>query len=259
VIATGSEVAPLRGIEIDEKVVVSSTGALDLESVPAKLLIVGAGVIGLELGSVWRRLGAEVTVVEFLDRILPGMDDEVAKQFQRILGKQGFTFRLASKVTNVDTSGGNGAKVTVEPAQGEGAPEVLEADIVLVSTGRVPYTDGLGLEDVGIQRDAKGRVEVDAHFSTNIKGVLRDRRRDLRADACAQGRGRGHGGGRDHRRQGGPRELRGDPSVVYTSPEIASVGKTEAELKAEGVGYNVGKFPFTANGRAKVNGTTTAL
>jgi dihydrolipoamide dehydrogenase len=255
VIATGSEVAPLRGIEIDEKVVVSSTGALELESVPKKLLIVGAGVIGLELGSVWRRLGAEVTVVEFLDRILPGLDDEVAKQFQRILGKQGFTFRLASKVTKVDTSG-SGAKVTIEPAQGEGAPEVLEADIVLVSTGRVPYTDGLGLEHVGVQRDPKGRVEVDAHFSTNVSGIYAIG--DVIPGPMLAHKAEDEGMAVAEIIAGKAGHVNYDviPSVVYTFPEIASVGKTEAELKAEGVGYNVGKFPFTANGRAKVNHTT---
>ncbi len=255
VIATGSEVASLRGIEIDEKVVVSSTGALDLASVPKKLVVVGAGVIGLELGSVWRRLGAEVTVVEFLDRILPGLDDEVAKQFQRILGKQGFTFRLASKVTKVDTSGVE-AKVTIEPAQGEGAPEVLEADIVLVSTGRVPFTDGLGLEQVGVRKDPKGRVEVDAHFSTNIKGIYAIG--DVISGPMLAHKAEDEGMAVAEIIAGKAGHVNYDviPSVVYTFPEIASVGKTEAELKAEGVGYNVGKFPFSANGRAKVNHTT---
>jgi dihydrolipoamide dehydrogenase len=156
VIATGSDVTRLPGLEIDEKVVVSSTGALDLDRVPKKLLIIGAGVIGLELGSVWRRLGSEVLVVEYLDRILPGMDGDVGKQFQRILGKQGIQFKLSSKVTKVERVG-EGARVTVEPAAG-GAPEVLAADVVLVSVGRVPYTDGLGLEEAGVAKDNKGRL-----------------------------------------------------------------------------------------------------
>src|SRR5436189_4704977 len=169
VIATGSDVARLNGIEIDEKRIVSSTGALSLEKVPQKLLIVGAGVIGLELGSVWHRLGSEVTVVEFLDRILPGMDAEIAKQFQRILEKQGFKFKLGAKVTGVDTSGKT-LKATIEPAAG-GAAESLEADVVLVCIGRVPYTDGLGLKEAGIALDNRGRVQIDAHFATSAKGV----------------------------------------------------------------------------------------
>ncbi|MDB5559065.1 MAG: dihydrolipoyl dehydrogenase [Enterovirga sp.] len=255
VIATGSAVAPLRGIEIDEKVVVSSTGALELGSVPKKLLVVGAGVIGLELGSVWRRLGAEVIVVEFLDRILPGMDDEVAKQFQRILGKQGFGFKLGSKVTKVETTGA-GAKVTIEPAQGEGTPEVIEADIVLVSTGRIPFTEGLGLDEVGVRRDGKGRVEVDAHFATNVPGIYAIG--DVIAGPMLAHKAENEGVAVAEMIAGKAGHVNYDviPSVVYTFPEIASVGKTEAELKAAGISYNIGKFPFTANGRAKVNGTT---
>src|SRR5260370_14635408 len=169
VIATGSDIARLKGIEIDEKRIVSSTGAIALDKVPEKLLIVGAGVIGLELGSVWKRLGAEVMVVEFLDRILPGMDGEVAKQFQRMLEKQGFAFKLGAKVTAVDTSGKT-LKATVEPAAG-GAAETLEADVVLVCIGRVPYTEGLGLKEAGIALDNRGRVQIDAHFSTTVKGA----------------------------------------------------------------------------------------
>ena len=255
VIATGSAVAPLRGIEIDEKVVVSSTGALELASVPKKLVVVGAGVIGLELGSVWRRLGSEVTVVEFLDRILPGMDDEVAKQFQRILGKQGFVFKLGSKVTSVDTSGG-AAKVTVEPAQGEGAAEVLDADIVLVSTGRIPFTEGLGLEEVGVAKDPKGRVEVDTHFATSVPGIYAIG--DVIAGPMLAHKAEDEGMAAAEIIAGKAGHVNYDviPSVVYTFPEIASVGKTEAELKAAGITFNIGKFPFTANGRAKVNHTT---
>src|SRR6478752_5260492 len=169
VIATGSDIARLKGIEIDEKRIVSSTGALSLDKVPSNLLIVGAGVIGLELGSVWHRLGAKVTVVEFLDRILPGTDLDVAKNFQRLLQKQGLTFKLSSKVTAVDTSGKK-LKATIEPAAG-GAPETIEADVVLVAIGRVPFTAGLGLEDVGVAKDNRGRVVVDAHYATNVPGI----------------------------------------------------------------------------------------
>ncbi len=169
VIATGSDVTKLKGVDIDEKRIVSSTGALTLDKVPEKLLVIGAGVIGLELGSVWRRLGAEITVVEFLDRILPGMDGEVAKSFQRILEKQGVSFKLGSKVTGVDTSGKK-LKVQVEPAAG-GKAETIEADVVLVAIGRVPYTDGLGLKEAGVALDERGRVKTDGHFATNVKGI----------------------------------------------------------------------------------------
>src|SRR4051812_1937722 len=255
VIATGSDVAPLRGITIDEKVVVSSTGALELAAVPKKLLIVGAGVIGLELGSVWRRLGAEVTVIEFLDRILPGMDAEVAKQFQRILGKQGFAFRLSSKVTQVEAAG-KGAKVTVEPAQGEGTAEILDADIVLVATGRIPYTEGLGLEHAGVQKDERGRIVVDAHFSTNVTGIYAIG--DVIAGPMLAHKAEDEGVAVAEILAGKAGHVNYDviPSVVYTFPEVASVGQTEEELKAAGIAYNAGKFPFTANGRAKVNHTT---
>jgi dihydrolipoamide dehydrogenase len=255
VIATGSDVAPLRGITIDEKVVVSSTGALELSAVPKKLLVVGAGVIGLELGSVWRRLGAEVIVVEFLDRILPGMDSEVAKQFQRILGKQGFTFKLSSKVTKVETSG-SGAKVTVEPTQGEGTAEVLDADIVLVATGRIPYTEGLGLEHAEVQKDERGRIVVDAHFSTNVTGIYAIG--DVIAGPMLAHKAEDEGVAVAEILAGkaGHVNYAVIPSVVYTFPEVASVGQTEEELKAAGIAYNAGKFPFTANGRAKVNHTT---
>jgi len=254
VIATGSDVTRLRGVEIDERVVVSSTGALTLEAVPGKLLVIGAGVIGLELGSVWRRLGAEVTVVEYLDRILPGMDGEVGKQFQRILQKQGMKFRLGAKVTGVENTG-SAARVTVEPAAG-GAAETLDFDVVLVSIGRVPYTEGLGLEEVGVARDEKGRVIVDAHYATNVPGVYAIG--DVIAGPMLAHKAEDEGvalaetlAGR-----GGHVNYEVIPSVVYTFPEVASVGKSEEELKAEGVAYNVGKFPFTANGRAKANGQT---
>jgi dihydrolipoamide dehydrogenase len=254
VIATGSDVARLRGIEIDEKRVVSSTGALALSSVPKKLLVVGAGVIGLELGSVWRRLGAEVEVVEFLDRILPGMDNEIAKQFQRILEKQGMKFRLASKVTGVDAKGKT-LKVTVEPAAG-GKAETLEADVTLVAIGRVPYTEGLGLKEAGIAMDDKNRVVVDHDFRTNVPGIYAIG--DVIAGPMLAHKAEDEGVAAAEIIAGKAGIVNHDaiPNVIYTYPEVASVGKTEEELKAAGIAYKVGKFPFTANGRAKVNRTT---
>ena len=254
VIATGSDIARLKGIEIDEKRIVSSTGALSLDKVPASLLIVGAGVIGLELGSVWHRLGAKVTVVEFLDRILPGMDGEIARQFQRILEKQGFVFRLGARVTGVDTSGKTLA-AKVEPASG-GAAETLEADVVLVCIGRVPYTDGLGLKEAGVVLDSRGRIQIDAHFATSVKGVyaigdvvagpMLAHKAEDEGVACAE----------IIAGQAGHVNYDVIPGVVYTTPEVSSVGKTEEELKQAGVAYISGKFPFTANGRSKVNQTT---
>jgi len=254
VIATGSDVAPLRGVTIDEKHVVSSTGALTLDKVPEKLLVVGAGVIGLELGSVWRRLGAEVTVVEFLDRVVPGIDLEVGKQFQRLLQKQGITFKLSSKVTGVTNSGAK-LTATIEPAAG-GAAETIEADIVLVAIGRIPYTEGLGLEGVGVNKDNRGRVVVDAHYQTNVPGIYAIG--DVIAGPMLAHKAEDEGvaaaeiiaGKAGHVNYGVI------PNVIYTYPELASVGKTEEELKEAGIAYNVGKFPFTANGRAKVNMTT---
>lgn len=254
VIATGSDVANLPGVTIDEEVVVSSTGALDLTKVPGKLVVIGAGVIGLELGSVWRRLGSEVTVVEYLDRILPGMDGEVGKQFQRILQKQGIQFRLSQKVTGVERTGA-GAKVTVEPAAG-GAAETLEADVVLVAIGRTPYTAGLGLETVGVQLDNKGRIQTDDRYATNVTGIYAIG--DVIAGPMLAHKAEDEGvavaeilaGKAGHVNYGVI------PNVVYTTPEVASVGKSEEELKKDGIAYNVGKFPFTANGRAKVNHTT---
>ena len=248
VIATGSEAASLPGLAIDEKTVVTSTGALELGKVPGHLLIIGAGVIGLELGSVWGRLGAKVTVIEYLDRILPGMDSETAKQFQRILEKQGMAFHLSSKVTGVQTGKG-GATVTVEPAAG-GEAKTMEADIVLVAVGRRPNTDGLGLEGAGVAME-RGRVVIDDHFRTNVAGVyaigdvvrgpMLAHKAEDEGVACAEiiaGKA-GH--------------VNYDviPGVVYTMPEVATIGKTEEELKAAGVAYKVGKFPFTANGRAR--------
>jgi len=254
VIATGSEVASLPGIEIDEKKVVSSTGALSLPEVPKKLVLIGGGVIGLELGSVWRRLGAEVTVVEFLDRILPPEDKEVSKQFQKILQKQGMTFKLSSKVTAV-TPDGDGLKVTVEPAKGSDA-ETLDADVVLVCVGRRPFTDKLGLDEVGVERDDKGRVKTDGHFKTNVDGIYAIG--DVIAGPMLAHKAEDEGVALAEILAGQAGHVNYDaiPSVVYTYPEVASVGKTEEQLKDEGIAYNVGKFPFMANGRAKVNRTT---
>jgi len=254
VIATGSDIARLKGIEIDEKRIVSSTGALALDKVPGKLLIVGAGVIGLELGSVWHRLGAQVTVVEFLDRILPGMDGEVAKQFQRILEKQGFAFKLGAKVTGIDTSGKT-LVAQVEPAAG-GKPETLEADVVLVCIGRVPYTEGLGLKEAGVALDNRGRVQIDAHFATSVRGVYAIG--DVVAGPMLAHKAEDEGVAAAEILAGQAGHVNYDviPGVVYTTPEVSSVGKTEEELKQAGIAYTVGKFPFTANGRSKVNQTT---
>jgi dihydrolipoamide dehydrogenase len=254
VIASGSDIARLKGIEIDEKRIVSSTGALSLDKVPSRLLIVGAGVIGLELGSVWHRLGAQVTVVEFLDRILPGMDGEVAKQFQRMLEKQGFAFRLGAKVTGVDTSGKT-LLAQVEPAAG-GKSETLEADVVLVAIGRVPYTDGLGLKEAGVALDNRGRVQIDAHFSTSVKGISAIG--DVVAGPMLAHKAEDEGVAVAEILAGQAGHVNYDviPGVVYTTPEVSAVGKTEEELKQAGVAYTAGKFPFTANGRSKVNQTT---
>ena len=254
VIATGSDVARLKGLEIDEKRIVSSTGALTLPNVPGKLLIVGAGVIGLELGSVWRRLGAQVTVVEFLDRILPGMDVEVGKQFQRLLQKQGMMFKLSSKVTGVDTSGKT-LKASVEPAAG-GAAETIEADVVLVSVGRVPFTAGLGLEAAGVKLDNRGRIVTDDHFATNVAGIYAIGDVIAGPMLAHKAEDEGVAAAEIIAGQAGHVNYGVIPNVVYTFPEVASIGKTEEELKDAGVTYNVGKFPFTANGRAKVNHTT---
>jgi dihydrolipoamide dehydrogenase len=254
VIATGSDVAKLKGVEIDEKRIVSSTGALSLDKVPSKLLIVGAGVIGLELGSVWNRLGAQVTVVEFLDRILPGMDGEVAKQFQRLLEKQGFAFKLGAKVTGVDTSGKT-LIAQIEPAAG-GKSETLEADVALVSIGRVPYTEGLGLKEAGVALDDRGCVQIDAHFATSLKGVYAIG--DVVAGPMLAHKAEDEGVAVAEILAGQAGHVNYDviPGVVYTTPEVSAVGKTEEELKQAGAAYTVGKFPFTANGRSKVNQTT---
>ncbi len=254
VIATGSDVAKLKGIEIDEKRIVSSTGALALDKVPGQLLVIGAGVIGLELGSVWRRLGAQVTVVEFLDGILPGMDGEVRRQAQRLFEKQGMAFKLSSKVTAVDTSGKR-LKANVEPTKG-GTAETVEADVVLVSTGRVPTTDGLGLKEIGVKLDERGRIGVDHYYATSVPGIWAIG--DVIAGPMLAHKAEDEGVAVAEILVGQAGHVNYDaiPNVVYTYPEIATVGKSEEELKAAGVAYNVGKFPFSANGRAKVNMTT---
>ena len=251
VIATGSDVAGIPGVkvDIDEKIIVSSTGAIALDKVPETMIVVGGGVIGLELGSVWSRLGAKVTVIEYLDKILGAMDGDVSKQFQRMLGKQGIEINLSAKVTGVE-KGGKGAKVTFEPVKG-GDAQTVEADVVLISTGRVPYTAGLGLEEAGVKLDNRGRVEIDGHFKTNVdgiyaigdvvKGPMLAHKAEDEGVALAEILAGQHG------------HVNYDviPSVVYTQPEVASVGKTEEELKAAGIAYKTGKFPFTANGRAR--------
>jgi dihydrolipoamide dehydrogenase len=254
VIATGSDIAGLKGIDIDEKRIVSSTGALSLPAVPRHLLVIGAGVIGLELGSVWRRLGAQVTVVEFLDGVLPGMDGEVRRQAQRLFEKQGMIFKLSSKVTAVDVSGKR-LKVTVEPAKG-GTAELVEVDVVLVAIGRVPYTERLGLKELGVKLDERGRVIVDHHYATNIPGVWAIGDAIVGPMLAHKAEDEGVALAEILVGQAGHVNYDAIPNVVYTYPEIAVVGKTEEELKAAGIAYNVGKFPFTANGRAKVNLTT---
>ncbi|MCZ8184295.1 MAG: dihydrolipoyl dehydrogenase [Beijerinckiaceae bacterium] len=253
VIATGSEVAQLPGVTIDEKQIVSSTGALDLEKVPGKLVVIGAGVIGLELGSVWRRLGAKVEVIEYLDRILPGMDSEVAKQFQRMLEKQGITFHLGKKVTGA-VAGAGGVSLQVEPAAG-GAAETVQADIVLVAIGRRPNTEGLGLEAAGVALE-RGRVVINDHFATNVPGIYAIG--DVVRGPMLAHKAEDEGVAVAEILAGKAGHVNYDviPGVVYTWPEVATVGKTEEELKAAGIAYNVGKFPFTANGRARANRAT---
>ena len=254
VIATGSEVARVPGIDIDEKRIVSSTGALSLPEVPKRLVVIGGGYIGLELGSVWSRLGSEVTVIEMLPRITPGIDGEIAKQFQRALQKQGLKFKLGAKVAKVDTKG-KSLTLTVEPA-GSGKTETVECDVVLVAVGRVPNTIGLGLAEAGVKTDNRGRIVVDEHFQTNVPGIYAIG--DVIAGPMLAHKAEDEGVAVAEILAGQAGHVNYDviPSVVYTAPEVASVGKTEEELKEAGVAYKVGKFPFTANGRAKVNRTT---
>jgi dihydrolipoyl dehydrogenase len=254
VIATGSDSADLPGVPVDEKRIVSSTGALALDLVPNSLVVVGGGYIGLELGSVWQRLGSEVTVVEFLDRITPGMDDELSAALQRSLEKQGLKFRLSSKVVEAKP-GNDGIDLAIEPAKG-GKRESLKADVVLVAVGRKPHTDGLGLKEAGVALDDRGRVKVDARFATSLPGVyaigdvisgpmLAHKASEegvVLAEALAGGKS-----GLDYG---------AIPAVIYTWPEVASVGKTEEELKQAGRAYKTGKFPFSANARARTNAFT---
>jgi dihydrolipoamide dehydrogenase len=251
VIATGSDVTRLPGIDIDERRVVSSSGALSLPGVPERLLVIGAGVIGLELGSVWRRLGSQVIVVELLDRILPGMDSEVCQQVARMFEKQGMTFKLSSKVAAIEPAG-NRLKVRLEPAAG-GPAESIEVDVVLVSVGRVPFTDGLGLDAAGVKMDNKRRVIVDARFATNVPGIYAIG--DVIAGPMLAHKAMDEGVAVAEILAGEAGHVNYNviPNVVYTYPEIASVGKSEEELKEAGIAYKVGKFPFTANGRAKAN------
>jgi dihydrolipoamide dehydrogenase len=254
IIGTGSDVMPLPGVAIDEKRIVSSTGGLALDAVPKRMVVVGGGYIGLELGSVWRRLGAEVTVVEFLDRITPGMDAELAKHLQRILAKQGMKFQLGSKVTAAK-NGRNGVTLSVEPAAGGDKAE-LAADIVLVSIGRRPYTEGLGLETVGIQLDNRGRIPVDKQYRTSAPGVYA--LGDVIAGPMLAHKAEEEGVAVAEIIAGQKPHIDYDaiPAVVYTWPEVATIGKSEEDLKAAGREYKVGKFPFTANGRARANGDT---
>jgi dihydrolipoamide dehydrogenase len=254
VIATGSEVMSLPGIAIDEKRVVSSTGALSLPEVPKRMAVIGAGYIGLELGSVWSRLGAEVTVIEMLDRVAPGLDGEVAKQLQRTLAKQGIAFKLGAKVVNVDSKGKT-LKLTLEPAKG-GASETLECDAVLVAVGRVPNTQGLGLAEAGIATDNCGRISIDEKFATGVPGIYAIG--DVIAGPMLAHKAEEEGVAVAEilAGQSGHVDYGTIPSVIYTAPEVASVGKTEEELKEAGIAYKAGRFPFTANGRAKVNRTT---
>jgi dihydrolipoamide dehydrogenase len=254
VVATGSESIALPGVTVDEKRIVSSTGALELDRVPGHLVVIGGGYIGLELGSVWSRLGAQVTVVEFLDRLVPGMDGEVGKAFQRILAKQGLKFRLGTKVTGA-TLTENSVSLSVEKAAGGGA-ETLEAEIVLVSIGRRPYTAGLGLAEVGVTLDQRGFVTTDTNYATNVPGIyaIGDvTRGPLLAHKAEE---EGVAVAEILAGQAGHVNYGVIPGVVYTWPEVASIGATEEQLKADGVAYAVGKFPFTANGRARAMNST---
>jgi dihydrolipoamide dehydrogenase len=253
-IATGSESATLPGLEIDEERIVSSTGALDLEGVPAHLVVVGAGYIGLELGTVWRRLGAKVTVIEWLDRITPGMDLEVSRQFQRLLSRQGLGFKLGAKVTEVDNAGDR-LLVTTQAVDG-GEPERMKADVLLVAVGRRPYTDGLGLEQVGLKTDNHGRIEVDPHYASSVEGIYAIG--DVIKGPMLAHKAEDEGVCVAEHLAGQSPHLDYDaiPAVIYTAPEVASVGRTEEQLKEAGIAYKAGKFPFSANARARAIGKT---
>lgn len=254
VIATGSDVAPLPGVDVDEKQIVSSTGALALSKVPKSLIVVGAGVIGLEMGSVWRRLGAEVTVVEFLDHILPGMDGELSKLTQRTLRRQGINFELSRKVTAAKKAK-TGVTLTVESVK-SGDAEEMKAEIVLVAIGRKPYTEGLGLEQVGVEMDERGFIKVNDKYQTNVEGIYAIG--DVVGGAMLAHKAEDEGSvlAEIVAGQSGHIDYDAIPGIVYTWPEVASVGKTEEQLKEAGVAYNIGKFPFTANARARAMGDT---
>jgi dihydrolipoamide dehydrogenase len=254
VVATGSESVPLAGVDVDEKQIVTSTGGLELDKVPGHLVVIGGGYIGLELGSVWRRLGAQVTVVEFLDRIVPTMDGEVAKAFERILTRQGIKFRLGMKVTGA-RKGNDGVTLSIEPAKG-GKAEELKADIVLLSIGRRAYTDGAGLAEAGVALDERGRVKTDAHYATNVPGIYAIGDAITGPMLAHKAEEEGVALAERLAGQAGHVNYGAIPGVVYTWPEVASVGQTEEELKAAGIDYRVGKFPFTANGRARAMGDT---
>ena len=254
IIATGSDVASLPNIKIDEKKIVSSTGALELGKVPKSLIVIGGGVIGLEMGTVWRRLGSEVTVIEFLDEILPGMDDEVRKESRKIFKRQGITFKTGAKVTSAKASK-TGVDLTVEPAKG-GKAEKLSAEIVLMAVGRKPYTDKLGLDKAGVEVDERGRIVVDETFETNVEGIFAIG--DVIAGPMLAHKAEEEGVVLAELLAGesGHIDYNCIPGVVYTWPEVANVGHTEAQLKEAGVKYNAGKFPFMANGRARAMGAT---
>ncbi len=254
VLATGSDHMDLPGVAIDEKRIVSSTGALALAKVPKRLIVIGGGYIGLELGSVWGRLGAEVHVVEFLDRIVPGMDGEIAKNFQRMLKKQGMKFHLSSKVTGAKATK-SAIKLSVEPAKG-GDVEIMEAEVVLVAIGRRPHTEGLGLERAGVAVDKAGRIPVDGGFQTNIAGIYAIG--DVIAGPMLAHKAEEEGVALAEMLAGQSGHVNYEtvPGIVYTWPEVAAVGKTEEQLKEAGAGYTVGKFPFTANSRARANAET---
>lgn len=248
-IATGSESMPLKGVEVDEKKIVTSTGALTLEKVPEHLVVIGGGVIGLEMGSVWKRLGAKVTVIEYLDRIVPGMDNEIARQFQRVLEKQGFEFKLGAKVTAAKADA-KGVTLSLEPAAG-GTKSELRADVVLLSIGRRPYTEGLGLDKVGIRTDERGRIPVDKHFRTSVPNIYAIG--DVIAGPMLAHKAEEEGVAAVEIMAGQKGHVNYDaiPGVIYTHPEVANVGLTEEEAKAKGIEYKVGKFPFLANSRAR--------
>jgi len=250
-IATGSESMPLPGVDVDEKRIVSSTGALALAKVPGHLIVVGGGVIGLEMGSVWKRLGAKVTVVEFLDRIVPGIDADTAKRFQRSLQKQGLEFKLASKVTGAK-AGKSGVTLTVEPVKG-GDAEEMAADVVLVAIGRRPLTAGLGLDKLGVELDKRGAIVVDADFETSVKGIFAIG--DVIPGPMLAHKAEDDGIAAVEIMAGQSGHVNYDlvPNIVYTWPELASVGKTEEQLKEAGVEYRKGIFPFQANSRARAN------